>query len=177
MMLSGIEIDVNSKQPPKAQSHLLFILVGIIVFLLPTINVSVEVSITALQLSRESNIILFSATFIDEMLLHALKAPQQMVLTLPGIWTEIRLEQPLNAPLPMHVIPSGMWMEVIASQPEKVQSFILSTLLGIIIEDSPSQPAKALSPIFVMLSGMLIEVRLKQRQKAPFPISLTPSGM
>ena len=68
-MLLGIEIDVRSNNPPKAQSPILFILLGIIVFLLPTIKVFDAVSITALQLSRESNIILFSATLIDEMLL------------------------------------------------------------------------------------------------------------
>lgn len=52
--LFGMVIDVRPEQPEKAPPPMLVTLLGIVVFLHPNINVLVEVSIIALQLSRES---------------------------------------------------------------------------------------------------------------------------
>ena len=50
----GRVIEVKSDQFRKASSPILSIVLGILVFLHPAISVLVEVSIIALQLSRES---------------------------------------------------------------------------------------------------------------------------
>ena len=64
---------------------MLVILSGITVFLQPVINVFVDVSIIALQLSRESYTIFPDSTIIDSKSIQPEKAPLPMLLTLLGI--------------------------------------------------------------------------------------------
>ena len=52
--LSGMVTEVRPEQPQKARSPMLVTLEGMVVFIHPVINVLEDVSIRALQLSRES---------------------------------------------------------------------------------------------------------------------------
>ena len=66
-------------------------------------------------------------------------ASSPILVTLFGMVTEVRLEQPLNASSP-----------------------ILVTLFGMVIEVRLAQLLNALIPILVTLFGMVMEVRLAQ---------------
>ena len=65
-------------------------LAGIIVFLQPNKSLFVAVSIMALQLSRESNIGLPSATFIDAALMRPSNAYSPKDVTLAGSSKEVK---------------------------------------------------------------------------------------
>ena len=95
---------------------MLVTLLGIMVFLLPAINVFVAVLIIALQLLRLSYIIFSFSTTIEVKLLQLLKALSPILMTLLGIVMEVKLLQLLKALSP-----------------------ILMTLLGIVIEVKPVQ--------------------------------------
>ena len=60
--LLGIVTEVRPLQPAKAPTPMLVTLLGIVVFLHPVINVLDDVSIIALQLLRESNLVFPSST-------------------------------------------------------------------------------------------------------------------
>ncbi len=69
-------------------------LLGMIVFLHPTIKVFDDFSIIALQLLRESYFALLSSTLMDVRPLQPEKAPEPMDVTLLGMVTKVRPEQP-----------------------------------------------------------------------------------
>ena len=73
---------------------MLVTLLGMVVFMQPLINVFEDVSIIALQLLRESYIVLPLSTFIDVKLEQPAKAQSPMLVTLLGMVTEVRPEQP-----------------------------------------------------------------------------------
>ena len=90
-------IDVNPLQLSNAQSPIDVTLLGIIVFLHPSINL-LSLSIIALQLLRESYLGLSASTVIDLRLLQ-LENPGPgliIVVTFLGIIIEVKLLQPMN---------------------------------------------------------------------------------
>ena len=89
---------------------------GIVVFSQPFIKVFVAVSMRALQLSRESYVVLPASTLID-----------------------VSPEQPLNAKLPMLVTELPIVIDVRPEQPMNAYSPILITELGMVIEVRPVQ--------------------------------------
>ena len=93
----------------------------------------VEVSIIALQLSRESYTGLSGLTTIDS-----------------------NEEQPLNAAYPIEVTPSGMTMDSKDSQNMNVLSPIEVTPSGMTMNSKEEQPQNASSPIEVTPSGIII---------------------
>jgi hypothetical protein len=86
-------MEVRPLQPWKALLPMLFTVLGIVVFLHPTINVLDDDSIIALQLLRESNLAFPSLTTIVDRLLQPQKALPPMFFTLYGIDMEVRLLQ------------------------------------------------------------------------------------
>ena len=72
--LLGIVILVKPLQPEKAQEPMLVTLLGITEFLQPVINLFVDFSIIALQLSRESYTVFPDSTTIDVKPLQSEKA-------------------------------------------------------------------------------------------------------
>ena len=75
-----------------------------------------------------------------------------------------------KAPNLILVTLSGIFTDVNDVQLKKTRSPILVTLLGIFIEVNPIQPEKTSFPILVTLSGILIDVNALQFLKAVFPI-------
>jgi len=142
--------EVSPEQRKKAYSLMAVTELGMIVLLQPTINLFVDVSIIALQLSRESYVPLFLSTV-----------------------TEVRLEQPEKALSPIEVTELGMVTEVSLEQSSKACSPMEVTELGIITEVSPEQPRKALPPMEVTELGMVTEVSPEQPWKARLPIEVT----
>lgn len=69
---------------------------GIIVLLQPLINSFVDVSIIALQLSRESYLPLFLLTTNEESPEHSEKANSGIIATLSPIVKDVRFVQPKN---------------------------------------------------------------------------------
>ena len=92
--LLGMVTDVKPEQPEKAEEPMLVTLLGITVDLHPTINLFVSVSIIALQLSRESYLSLPLSTSIKVNPEQPEKAEEPMLVTLLGIVTEVKPEQP-----------------------------------------------------------------------------------
>ena len=74
-----------------------------------------------------------------------------MLVTLLGIVTEVKPEQPKKALLPMLFTLLGIVTEVKALQNQKASSPMLVTLLGIVTEVKPEQEEKALPPMPVTL--------------------------
>ena len=72
---------------------MLVTLSGIIVFEQPVTNLLDAVSIIALQLLRESYVLLFSSTVIEFKLLQQEKADSPILVTLSGMVMEVRLLQ------------------------------------------------------------------------------------
>ena len=140
-------IFVRQEQPAKALSPILVTVAGITVFPHPQRSVLLSVWIIALQFSRESYILLLSAT---TMLL--------------------RLEQPENAPLAICVTDDGMNILVRQEQPSKAFTPTIFTDEGIMMLESLEQPEKIPLGICVNVDGMMIFVRLEQPAKASSPI-------
>ena len=92
--LSGIKMEVRSVQLEKAEEPMLVTLFGIVVFGQPAIRVFEAVSIIALQLSRESYMLLSDSTTIEFKLLQFPTAPKPMLVTLFGMVIEVRIMQP-----------------------------------------------------------------------------------
>jgi hypothetical protein len=84
---------------------MLLTLLGIVVFLHPTINVLDDVSIIALQLLRESYLAFPSSTTIVVRPMQELKAELSILVTLLGIEMEVRLLQSMKACCPILVTP------------------------------------------------------------------------
>ena len=99
--LYGISIDDNCLRPANALSPIAFTLEGMEELLQPSIIVLVLVSIIALQLSRESYLLFFESTIIDDKLLQPEKTPLEMDVTFSGIVMVIKLSQLWNAPSPI----------------------------------------------------------------------------
>ena len=110
--LEGMVMEVRELQPQNAEFPMLVTLEGIIVVLQPWINVFVEVSIIALQLLRESYLLLFSSTIIDVRELQPQNASLPMLVTLEGMEMDVRELQLRNAEYPMLVTLEGMEMDV-----------------------------------------------------------------
>ena len=91
---------------------------GILVLLQPVINLFVAVSMIALQLLRESYVLLSTATVIVFSPLHLKNALLPMDVTELGMVTEVSPLHPSNAWLPMDVTELGMVTEVSPLHPE-----------------------------------------------------------
>ena len=104
----GMVTLVRPEQPENALSLMLVTEFGITVFLHPTINVFVFVSIIALHLSRESYFVFPDSTFIDVKSEQPEKAYFPMLVTELPIVTLVRPEQPEKAERPMLVTEFGM---------------------------------------------------------------------
>jgi len=115
--LLGILIVVSSSQPLKAAVPMVVTLLGIVVFLQPTIRVFVSVSIMALQLSLESYFELPVSTVMEAS---------------PGHCE--------NASFPMEVTPLGIVIAARAEQEEKALLEIVTTLVPMTTEDKAEQP-------------------------------------
>ena len=86
-----------------------------------------------------------------------------MEVTLLGMVTEVKPEQPEKAEIPMEVTLLGMVMEVRPEQPEKANHTIDVTLLGIIVD---------LHPIISSLVDVLtIALQLLRESYTAFPFS------
>ena len=92
--LLGIVTDVRPEQSLNALNPMLVTLLGIVVDWHPAIRVLEAVSIMALQFSRESYIVLPLSTTIEVREEQPLKAELPMLVTLLGIVTDVRPEQP-----------------------------------------------------------------------------------
>ena len=110
---------------------MLVTLLGMTLFLHPTIRVLLEVSIMALQLLRESYFVFPSSILMEVRPVQLENASYPMLVTLAGIETVVKLSQFRKADFPM-----------------------LVTLLGILTEVRPLQPSNAYSPMLVTPSGI-----------------------
>ena len=86
-------MEVRPEHPRNAFSPILVTLLGIIVFLHPVIKLFDEVSIIALQFSRESYMELPLSTLMEVRPRHAKNAYFPIVVTLLGIVMEVRPSQ------------------------------------------------------------------------------------
>ena len=135
----GIVIEVKVSHPEKAYFPTLVTEDGIVDIEQALTNVFVAVSIMALQLSRESNVLLPLSTLIS-----------------------VKLSQLLKRHPPICLTDAGMINEVIPVHPEKAFKPILITELGIVTEVKPLQLWNASEPISVTELGIVIEVKLLQ---------------
>jgi hypothetical protein len=113
------------------------------------------------------------STFIAVRLVQALKALDQMLVTLLGMVTLARLAQLQKVSAPMVVTLFGMVMLVRLVQSPKAYLLMLVTLFGMVTLVRLAQKAKALSPMLVTPYGMVTLVRLVQSQKAFLPMPVT----
>ena len=118
---------------------------GITVFLQPTTNLFVPVSIIASQFPRESNTVFPESTTICSKLTHPQNVSTAIDATELGISIEVRPVQPLN--------------------PERE-----ITELGISIEVKPVHPLNAITPMDVTLLG--ITVFLQPSINSLLPVSI-----
>ena len=86
-------------------------LLGITVFLHPTMSLLVDVSMMALQLLRESKVALPASTIIDDKAVQPEKTDPATMVTLLGIVTEVRLVQFPNTSTAMVVTLFGIVTE------------------------------------------------------------------
>ena len=91
---SPIVTEVSPEQSAKARSPIEVTELGMVVFLQPTIKLFVDVSIIALQLLRESYVLLFLSTTKEVSPEQSRKAHEPMDVTELGMVNEVRLEQP-----------------------------------------------------------------------------------
>ena len=91
---------------------MLVTLEGMVVFIQPLINVLDDVSIIALQLSRESYTAFPESTIMEFKPEQRAKALLPMLVTLLGMKMEVSPWQLEKASFPMLVTPSGMVMAV-----------------------------------------------------------------
>ena len=118
-------------------------LFGTTVFLHPATNLLVDVSMIALQLSRESYISLLLLTEIKDKLSQHPNALPPIVLTLYGIVTEDRPTQHIKASSPMLVTLLGIITDFKPVHHAKAPMPMEVTPLPIIIDVKPSHPLKA----------------------------------
>lgn len=105
------------------------------VHLQPAISLFVEVSIIALQLFRESYLLLFGSTLIA-----------------------VNSEQPAKASLPISVTELGIEMGVSLEHPSKAAFPISVMEFGRVIDFNPKHLSKAPLPIFITESGIVMDV-------------------
>ena len=106
--LLGISMLVKPLQPEKAPPPMDVTVLGMVVFLQPTIRVLSLVRISALQLSRESYVALPAATTIDVRASQSSNTALPINVTLLPMVTLVKSEQPANARLQMDVTLLGM---------------------------------------------------------------------
>jgi len=92
--LLGMVMEVRPEQPANAKPPMLVTLLGTTVFLQPAINLFDALSMIALQLSLESYFVFPCATVMEVRPEQTLNAHPPMLVTLLGIVTEVRPEQP-----------------------------------------------------------------------------------
>ena len=112
-------------------------------------------------------------TVTEVRLIHSLKIPPPILVTLPGIVMEVRLVQPLNADDPMLVTLSGIVIEVRLIQSENVIDPMLVTLPKIVMEVRFVHLLNVIDPMLITLSGIVMEMRLEQELNALSPILVT----
>ena len=110
----GMVTLVRLEQPENASLPMLVTEFGITVFLHPTINVLVFVSIIALQLSRESFFVFPYSTSIVFRPEQYSKAEEPMLVTEFGMVTLVSPEQPENALPAIPFVPSFILIDVFA---------------------------------------------------------------
>ena len=93
----GMVTEVSPEQRKKAYSLMAVTELGMIVLLQPTINLFVDVSIIALQLSRESYVPLFLSTVTEVSPEQQEKADEPIEVTELGMVTEVSPEQSAKA--------------------------------------------------------------------------------
>ena len=108
----GRVMEVRDSQLKNALSPMLVTELGMVVDWHPAIRVLVAVSIIALQLSRESYIVLPLSTTMVVREEQPANAPLPILVTELGMVMEVREEQPSNAAYPMLVTELGRVMEV-----------------------------------------------------------------
>ena len=114
-------MEVRLVHSEKAWFSMVVTELGITVFLHPTINLFVFVSMIALQLLRESYIGFPFSTLMEVKPLQPMKAVETIFVTVLGIISEVRPVQKEKEELPMLVTELGMVMEVRPLQPEKAE--------------------------------------------------------
>ena len=112
--LFGILMEVRPEQRENAPEPILVTLLGIMVFLQPKNNVLLAVSIIALQLFRESNVVFPDSTLIEVRPLQPSKAQLPILVTLFGMVTEVRPEQSEKAPFEIFNVPSLIVIDVLS---------------------------------------------------------------
>ena len=136
--LLGMVTDFRPEQLLNAWDPMLVTLLGIIVFLHPIINSLLEVSIIALQLLRESYLLLPFSTTKEVRSEQPENAFCPMLVTLLGMVTEVRPPHPRNALLPMLVTPLPIITSLIEVFPRNQVPPI--SLQCNMTEVSPEQP-------------------------------------
>jgi hypothetical protein len=116
-------------------------------------------------------------TFIAKILVKAPKALLPMLVTLFGIVTLVRLEQPENALSPMLVILSCIVTLARLEQLEKVQLSMLVTLYGIVTLTRLKQFTKVPFPILVTLFGIFIPISVSQPLYNGLPVLKAKYGI
>ena len=91
--LLGMVMEVRPEQWKNALSPMLVTLLGILVLLQPDISSFVEVSMTALQLLRESYFLLLDSTLMEVRPEQPENKRTPILVTLLGMVTEVRPEQ------------------------------------------------------------------------------------
>ena len=139
-----------------------------VVFLQPAINLFVDVSIIALQLSRESHMPLFLLTTTEMSPEQPEKVHSGIVVTLSPIIRDEKLVQSPKASDPIWVHFSALKVtEVSAEQPRRALSGIDVTLLPIVRDEKLVQFPKTSVPILVHFSALKVtEVSPEQPEKA-----------
>ena len=115
----GMVIDVREVQSQKQLNPKLVTEDGMTVVLHPRIILLVDVSIIALQLSRESYTLLFLSTVIDSREEQPLKQESPKLVTEDGMSMDVRDLQPLKHLSPKLVTEDGMVIDVREEQPLK----------------------------------------------------------
>ena len=108
--LLGMVMEVKLLQPQNALSPILITLLGMKVFLHPTISSLEEVLMIALQLSRESYTGFPLSTTIEFKLLQSENARYPMLVTLFGMATEFKL---LHSEYLQFVVYQLVWIKTV----------------------------------------------------------------
>ena len=151
-----------------------------------TIKRLVEVSIIALQLSRESYTALPGLTTMDSKEEQPQNADFPIEVTLSGITIDFKEVRPLNASSPIEVTPSGITVDLqptssllvaVSMIPLQLARESYTGLSGLTVIEFNEDNKNANSPIEVTLSGMTMDSKDSQDMNAQSPIEVTPSGI
>ena len=140
------------------------------------IKVLLLVSMIALQSLRESYFRLLLSTVIVVIPQHPSKGFVPMLVTLPGIFILIRLQQSLKALSPILVRLPGRVILARLLHSLKAANPILVTLSGSITLARLVHPEKDSSPIVMTVDGITILRRFGIPAKAACPTAVMPSG-